>query len=283
MAERITVKKTYKLYVGGKFPRSESGQVVSFADRKGRPVAAYSKASRKDFRDAVLAAGAGQGKWSGATAYLRGQILYRAAEMLEGREAQFAEELQIQGVAKAASKRAVAAGIDRLVHYAGWTDKGGQLFSAVNPVASAHFCFTVPEPFGVVAILLGEGSTFLDMVEAGASVLAGGNAAILFSGPSLPLTASTLGEIWQTSDLPAGAMNILTGPLEEVVPHVASHRAVDGVLGVGLSAAMVKDIQEAGSDSLKRLRFIDKAAAAGSPYAIKDFLEFKTTWHPVGI
>jgi acyl-CoA reductase-like NAD-dependent aldehyde dehydrogenase len=283
MAERILVKKTYKLYIGGKFPRSESGATLAVEDRKGKTIASYCKASRKDFRDAVLAADSGAKAWKAATAYLRGQILYRAAEMLEGREAQFVEELQLHGLGKSAAKKEVQAAVDRLVYYAGWTDKVGQLFSSVNPVASPHFCFTVPEPTGVVAILLGEGTGFVDMAEAVGRVLSGGNSAILVSGNKYPLAALTMGEVWQTSDLPAGVLNILTAPVSELVPTVSSHRAVDGILGVGLDKEIEKSIQEAAADSLKRLRFEESKIVEGSPYGIADFLEMKTTWHPVGV
>lgn len=282
MGERLLVKKTYKMYLGGKFVRSESGQVAAFADRKGRPVAAFNRASRKDFREAVLAAGAGLQAWSGATGYLRGQILYRAAEMLEGRSSQFVEELQLQGSGKAAARKDVQAAVDRLVHYAGWADKIGQIFSAVNPVASPHFCFTCPEPTGIVAVLAGSGAGLTGLVEGACRVLAGGNAGILLAGDLCPLTACTLGEVWHTSDLPAGALNILTGPLEGLVPTVASHRGVDGILGLGLDPVMEKEIQEAAADSLKRLRFVPALPGSGSPYAVRDFLEMKTTWHPVG-
>lgn len=281
--DRISVKKTYKLYIGGKFPRSESGATLTVEDRKGNPVAAYCKASRKDFREAVLAADAGCKAWKKATPFLRGQILYRAAEMLEGRLAQFVEELQLQGCGKSTARKAVQAAVDRLVYYAGWTDKVTQLFSSVNPVASPHFCFTVPEPTGIIAIVMGEGAGFTDMTEAVGRVLAGGNSAIVVSGTRIPLTASTFGEIWQTSDLPAGVLNILTAPGAELAPTVASHRAVDGILGIGLDEVLEKSIQEAAADSLKRLRFEKSGAGEGSPYGIQDFLEMKTTWHPVGM
>jgi acyl-CoA reductase-like NAD-dependent aldehyde dehydrogenase len=281
--ERISVKKTYKMYVGGKFPRSESGQTGMFEDRNGKPLAAYCRASRKDFRDAVVAAAAGLKAWRGATAYLKGQILYRAAEMLEGRTAQFVEELQLQGMTKGAARKEVRQAVDRMVYYAGWTDKVGQLFSAVNPVASPHFCFTVPEPTGVVAVLAGEGTRFLAIVEGSCRLLTGGNAVVLVSGTGCPLSASSLGEVWHTSDLPAGCMNILTGSAVELAPTAASHRAVDGVLGLGLGIEVEKSIQQAAGDSLKRLKFERDAASSGSPYAIQDFLEMKTTWHPVGV
>ena len=283
MSERISVKKTYKLYVGGTFPRSESGQTLTFKDKKGKGVAAYCKSSRKDFRDAVLAAAAGLKGWKKANPYLRGQILYRAAEMLEGRSAQFVEELQQQGLGKSAARKDVQQAIDRMVYYAGWTDKVGQLFSAVNPVASPHFCFTVPEPTGVVAAMTGEGIGFAGIVEATCRLLAGGNAVILCGCPACPLSASSLGEVWHTSDLPAGALNILTGVTGELAEAAGSHRAVDGILGIGLEPSEETSLQQAAADSLKRLTFISKAPEHGSPYAIADFLEMKTTWHPVGL
>jgi len=283
MGERILVKKTYKLYVGGKFPRSESGQTFRVTDRKGEVMAACAKASKKDFRDAVLAAASGLSAWEKASGYLKGQILYRAAEMLQGREAQFVEELQAQGLGRASARREVAESIDRLVYYAGWTDKVGQLYSTVNPVATPHFCFTTPEPSGIIAILLDGEAGLLAMMEASCRILAGGNAAILMSGERFPMTASTLGEIWHTSDLPAGAMNILTGPLPDVLPTVAGHRHVDGILGVGLDEEACRLVQVAASDSLKRLRFEDSLNGPGTPEGIRDFLEMKTTWHPVAL
>ncbi|MEX0326985.1 MAG: aldehyde dehydrogenase family protein [Puniceicoccaceae bacterium] len=283
MADRILVKKTYKLYVGGKFPRSESGQTLTFTDKKGKLVAAYCKSSRKDFRDAVLAASAGLKAWKAATPYLRGQILYRAAEMLEGRSAQFVEELQLQGMGKSAARKDVQQSIDRMVYYAGWTDKVGQLFSAVNPVASSHFCFTVPEPTGVVAALVGDAVGLSGAVEAACRLLAGGNAVILCGCAACPLSASSLGEVWHTSDLPGGALNILTGIPADLAETAGSHRAIDGVLGIGLDPAVEKSLQEAAADSLKRLSFVAEAPKSGSPYAIADFLEMKTTWHPVGV
>jgi acyl-CoA reductase-like NAD-dependent aldehyde dehydrogenase len=283
MAERISVKKTYKLYVGGKFPRSESGATLTFEDKKGKAVAAYCKGSRKDFRDAVLAATSGHKVWKKASPYLKGQILYRAAEMLEGRSAQFVEELQLQGMSRSAARKDVQQAVDRMVYYAGWTDKVGQLFSAVNPVASPHFCFTVPESTGVIAALVGDGVGLAGAVEASCRLLAGGNSVILCGCPACPLTVSSLGEIWHTSDLPAGAMNILTGVTDELAETAGSHRAVDGILGLALGPAVEKSVQEAAADSLKRLRFIPASPKEGSPYAIADFLEMKTTWHPVGV
>lgn len=283
MAERISVKKTFKLYVGGKFPRSESGHTLTFKDKKGKAVAAYCKSSRKDFRDAVLAAAAGLKTWKKATPYLRGQILYRAAEMLEGRSSQFVEELQLQGMGKSAARKDVQQAIDRMVYYAGWTDKVWQLFSAVNPVASSHFCFTVPEPTGVIAALVGDGIGLSGIVELSCRLLAGGNAVILCGCPACPLSASSLGEVWHTSDLPGGALNILTGVTDELAETAGSHRAVDGVLGLGLDKSVEYSLQQAAADSLKRLKFLTESPREGSPYAIEDFLEMKTTWHPVGV
>ena len=203
--------------------------------------------------------------------------------MLEGRSAQFVEELQLQGMGKSAAKKDVQGAIDRMVYYAGWTDKVGQLFSAVNPVASPHFCFTVPEPTGVIAALVGEGIGLTGIVEATCRLLAGGNSVILGGCPACPLSASSLGEIWHTSDLPAGCLNILTGVPTDLAATASSHRAVDGVLGMALGSEVEKSIQEAAADSLKRLKFMEEVPKEGSPYAIEDFLEMKTTWHPVGL
>lgn len=283
MAERISVKKTYKLYIGGKFPRSESGQTLQAVDKKGAAVAAYCKASRKDFREAVVAAAPGLKAWKKATPYLRGQILYRAAEMLEGRSAQFVEELQLQGASKGVARKEVQATIDRLVYYAGWTDKVGPLFSSVNPVASPHFCFTVPECTGIVAVLAGRGVGLLGIVDACSRLLAGGNAVILAGCESVPLSASSLGEIWHTSDLPGGCVNILTGSAEALADTVATHRAVDGIIGLNLSSELEKSIQEKAADSLTRVKFEHASTDEGSPYAVQEFMEMKTTWHSVGI
>jgi len=282
MSERISVNKTYKLYIGGKFPRSESGQVVPYKDRKGRTVASYCRTSRKDFREAVIAAASGLASWRKASPYLRGQILYRAAEMLEGRTAQFVEELHCQGIGKSTARKEVQNAVDSMVYYAGWTDKVGQLFSSVNPVASQHFCFTVPEPTGVIAVLAGEGAGFSVIVDAICRLLAGGNVVLLAGCPDCPLSASSLAEVWHTSDLPAGCVNVLTGDAGELSQVAASHRAVDGVLAIGLSGEMEKFIQGLAADSLKRLKFVSSKPVAGSPYAILDFMEMKTTWHPVG-
>lgn len=283
MSERVSVKKTYKLYIGGKFPRSESGQVIPYTDKRGRTLASYCKSSRKDFRDAVVAAGIGLKSWGSASPYLRGQILYRAAEMLEGRSIQFVDELHCQGWGKSAARKEVQKAIDSMVYYAGWTDKIGQIFSAVNPVSSPHFCFTVPESTGVIAVVAGEGAGLAMIVEATCRLLAGGNAVLLTGCPDCPLSASSLAEVWHTSDLPAGAVNILTGKVGELIQTAASHRAVDGILAVGLSDEMEKLVQEAAADSLKRLKFVDSKPVDGSPYAILDFMEMKTTWHPIGV
>jgi acyl-CoA reductase-like NAD-dependent aldehyde dehydrogenase len=280
MAQRLTVNKTYKLFIGGKFPRSESGHTAMVMSKNGRPLAAYCKASRKDLRDAVALASGGQAKWSSQSPYLRGQILYRAAEMLEGGAAQVASALQWHGMSPLPARRAVEAAVDTLVHFAGWTDKFQQLSSSVNPVASPHFVFTVPEPCGVVAQIHAD-RDFEGLVSGMARLLCGGNACISIVGERLAIAASILGEIWHTSDLPAGAMAILTGEVRELAMAAATHRAVDGILGQSLDPEVEKQVQEAAADTVKRLSF--QSGGRTDPLeAVLAFQDLKTTWHPVG-
>lgn len=281
MAERLTVNKTYKLYIGGGFPRSESGHIERVMDKAGRPIACYCKASRKDLRDAVSAAGGGLAKWSKSTPYLRGQILYRAAEMLEGGSAQVLKALQWHGLSAAAARRSVEAATDSLVHFAGWADKFQQLSSSVNPVASPHFVFTVPEPCGVVVQVHAE-RDLATLVNGMARILCGGNACISIVSGGLAVAASILGEIWHTSDLPAGTMAILTGDAAELALAASSHRAVDGLLGQGLEPAVEKQVQEASSETVKRLSFSSGVGATDPLQDILAFQDMKTTWHPVG-
>ncbi|HEY7741284.1 MAG TPA: aldehyde dehydrogenase family protein, partial [Steroidobacteraceae bacterium] len=210
-AARVPVAKTYKLYVDGKFPRSESGRYFPLQRAKGPVIANVCRASRKDFRDAVVAARGALAAWAGSSPYLRGQVLYRAAEMLEGRSAQFTAELVLQGVAKARAAAEVTAAIDRLVYYAGWADKYQQVFSTVNPVASSHFNFSVLEPTGVVAIIAPEKSGLLGLVSNVAPAVAGGNTCVVLASQSLPLSAISFAEVLQASDFPAGVINVLTG------------------------------------------------------------------------
>jgi acyl-CoA reductase-like NAD-dependent aldehyde dehydrogenase len=284
-ATRIPVAKTYKLYVDGKFPRSESGRYYPIA-RGGRLIANVCRASRKDFRDAVVAARNALAGWSQASAYLRGQILYRAAEMLEGRSDQFVAELALQGVPRAQAAREVTASIERLVYYAGWADKYQQVFSSVNPVATSHFNFSVLEPTGVVAVLAPETSSLLGLVSNVAPVVTGGNTCVVLASHSRPLAAVSFGEVLQAGDFPAGVVNVLTGLREELAPQFASHMDVNAVVCCDLEAEMLRNVERAAADNIKRV--VNRAgrdwtaAGAQDPYLIRDTQEVKTTWHPVG-
>jgi acyl-CoA reductase-like NAD-dependent aldehyde dehydrogenase len=285
---RLAVAKTYKLFIGGKFVRGESGRVTAANDRSGTVVANYCRASRKDFRDAVTVARAAFGGWSKQSAYLRGQILYRAAEMLETRQSQLAEEIARLDGSREAPAEATNA-IDRLVHYAGWTDKYAQLFSAVNPVASSHFNFTMPEPTGVVVVVCPDESPLLAMISLVAPVILSGNAAIVLASETNPLPALTFAEIIATSDLPAGAINILAGSRAELAPHFASHMDVNAVVDASRDHSLGRELQAGGKFNLKRYARRDlsperwRTADAENPFWIVDTVEMKTAWHPIGV
>jgi acyl-CoA reductase-like NAD-dependent aldehyde dehydrogenase len=283
---RMPVAKTYKLYVDGKFPRSESGRYYPLQRNGGRLIANVCRASRKDFRDAVVAARNAFGAWSQASAYLRGQILYRAAEMLEGRSEQFVAELALQGVAKRDAAAEVTATIERLVYYAGWADKYQQVFSSVNPVSSSHFNFSVLEPTGVVAIIAPEASALLGVVSNVAPAVVGGNTCVVLASQSLPLAAISLSEVLHASDVPAGVINVLTGMREELTEQFASHMDVNAVVYCDSDAQAARRIQEAAADNIKRVVLrgaIDwNDEGAQNPYLIRDTQETKTTWHPIG-
>ncbi len=289
-ATRLDVKKTYKLYIGGKFPRSESGRYLPARSVNGTRLDNYAHASRKDFRDAVVAARAAVAGWSQASAYNRGQILYRAAEMLQNRASELVAEIsRSTEVNSARAKREVTLAVDRLVHFAGWTDKYSQVFGSVNPVASSHFNFTTPEPTGVVVILTPDEPSLLALVTLAASVILSGNAAVAIASERFPLPAITFTEILATSDLPGGVVNLLTGKRAELVPHIASHLDVNAVVdGTGI-AELGPPLQAGTAINLKRysnhsltLRdwFTPKAE---DPYWILDTIEFKTAWHPIGL
>jgi acyl-CoA reductase-like NAD-dependent aldehyde dehydrogenase len=284
---RVPVAKTYKLYIDGKFPRSESGRYYALTQGGGPVIANVCRGSRKDFRDAVVAARNAQAGWAGASAYLRGQVLYRAAEMLEGRATQFAEELVLQGSAKRQAEAEVTAAIDRLVYYAGWADKYQQVFSTVNPVATSHFNFSVLEPTGVVAIIAPEKSGLLGLVSNVAPAVAGGNTCVVLASRSLPLSAVSFAEVLHASDFPAGVINVLTGFREELIEPFASHMDVNAIVCADLDARGARRVQELAADNIKRVVLRggtdwDSAAAQG-PYAIGDTQETKTTWHPIGV
>jgi acyl-CoA reductase-like NAD-dependent aldehyde dehydrogenase len=284
---RIPVAKTYKLYIDGKFPRSESGRYYPLHDADGRLIADVCLSSRKDFRDAVVAARAALGGWSRASAYLRGQILYRIGEMLEGRREQFVAELVLQGTSRARARTEVTATVDRLVHYAGWCDKYQQLFSTVNPVSSAHFNFSVPEPMGVIAILAPQRSGLLGLVSNVAPAIAGGNSCVVLASQSLPLCALSFAEVLHAADVPGGVVNLLTGSREELAGQYASHMDVNAIVYCDGDADFRGQIEEQAAGNIKRaIARVDVKwanAAAQSPYLIADTQEIKTTWHPVGL
>jgi acyl-CoA reductase-like NAD-dependent aldehyde dehydrogenase len=285
--ERVPVAKTYKLYIDGKFPRSESGRYYPLQDGGNAVLANVCRASRKDFREAVVAARTALPGWSSASAYLRGQILYRTAEMLEGRSEQFVIELVQQGVTRAAAQAEVTASIERLVHYAGWADKYQQIFSAVNPVSTSHFNFSVLEPTGVVAIVAPESSGLLGFVSNVAPAVAGGNTCVVLASHSLPLSAMSFAEVLHASDFPVGVINVLTGLKDELTEQFASHMDVNAVIYCDGDKAAMRRIGELAADNIKRVILRPgvnwNAAAAQSPYFIGDTQEIKTTWHPIGV
>lgn len=281
MSTRVPVLKTYKLYIGGEFPRSESGRSYDYDDPRGRHIANVALASRKDFRNAVVAARAAFPKWAARSGYKRGQILYRIGEMLEGRRDQFVAELQQQGNGLAQARREVEQTIDRVVYFAGWADKFQQLFSTVNPVASSHFVFSVPEPTGVVAVIAPQTPALLGLVNLLMPVILGGNTAVALASEKQPLSAITFAEVLATSDLPAGVVNILTGSRQELLPHIAGHMDVNAIVYGGDHDGERKLIQEQASLNLKRV--VWPRTDPESPYAILDTQEIKTTWHPVGL
>ncbi|MGO4459323.1 aldehyde dehydrogenase family protein [Streptomyces sp. M-16] len=285
-AGRLSVFKTYKLYVGGKFPRSESGRVYEVTDSKGNWLANAPLSSRKDARDAVVAARKAFGGWSGATAYNRGQILYRVAEMLEGRREQFVREVgEAEGLSKSKAGAVVDAAIDRWVWYAGWTDKIGQIVGGANPVAGPFFNLSTPEPTGVVTVVAPQDSSFLGLVSVIAPVIATGNTVVVIASEKSPLPALSLGEVLATSDLPGGVVNILSGKAGEMGPHLASHQDVNAIDLAGADAALAKELEIAAADNLKRVlrpQPVDDWNADPGTARMTAFLETKTVWHPTG-
>lgn len=275
----MTIPKTYKLFIGGKFPRTESGRTLEVRGAGGELLAHASRASRKDFRNAVVAARIAQSGWARSSAYLKGQILYRIAEMLDGRSAQFLDELGAEGLQD--PKGDVATAIDLLVHYAGWSDKFQALFSNVNPVASPHFNFSVPEALGVIGVVAPSRGSLTGLVSAIAPVLVGGNASVTLVSGGL-CSAISFAEVLATSDVPAGVVNLLTGLQSELVPEFARHRDVNGLLLCSEEPELVKETELEAADNLKRVALKPDKALPASPYAILDFQEIKTTWHPVG-
>ncbi|MFD4567330.1 aldehyde dehydrogenase family protein [Streptomyces sp. NPDC058475] len=282
---RLSVFKTYKLYVGGKFPRSESGRVYEVTDSKGKWLANAPLSSRKDARDAVVAARKAFGGWSGATAYNRGQILYRIAEMLEGRKDQFVREVaDAEGLSKSKAAAVVDAAIDRWVWYAGWTDKIAQVVGGGNPVAGPFFNLSSPEPTGVVVVLAPQESSFLGLVSVIAPVIATGNTVIVIASERSPLPALSLGEVLATSDLPGGVVNVLSGRTAEIAAPLAAHQDVNAIDLAGADDVLAKELEIAAADNLKRVvrpQAVDYSETPGIE-RLTAFLETKTVWHPTG-
>ncbi len=281
---RLEVLKTYKIFIGGQFPRTESGRYYSPKGKNGEPLANMCLSSKKDHRNAVVAARKAFGSWSERAAFNRGQILYRIAEMLEGRKAQFIEELERQGSSTNIAKVEVELAIDRCVYYAGWCDKFQQVFSAVNPVASSHFNFTALEPMGVVGLIAPPSSSLIGLVSVILPVIAGGNTCVVLASEEKPLCAITFAEVLATSDLPGGVVNILTGSEKELVDSFHSHMDINAVLYAGESSEHKKKIEAGASCNIKRVvNYVQTFQKQGeeSPYFITDFQEQKTTWHPI--
>ena len=294
-SDRLPVLKTYKLYIGGQFPRTESGRSYLVSSADGDPLANACRASRKDLRDAVRVARAASGPWAARTAMNRGQILYRVAELMEGRFDQFTNEVAVaEGLDAKEARAVVGRAIDRWVWYAGWSDKIAQVLGSSNPVGAPYFNFTIPEPTGVIGVVAPERSSLLGLVSRLAPVLAGGNVAVVLASESRPLPVITLSEVLATSDVPGGVVNILTGHRSELVPVLAAHVDVDGVDGWGIPDDLRVAAEEAAADSVKRLSRRPKGVsdarfdwlddrASERPEWIAAFLEMKTVWHPIGV
>jgi acyl-CoA reductase-like NAD-dependent aldehyde dehydrogenase len=287
-ANRITVAKTYKLYIGGAFPRSESGRSYPVTDPKGKFLANAAQASRKDARDAVSAARKAFPKWSGATAYNRGQVLYRVAELMEGRREQFVGEVATsEGIQEKRAQSLVDAAIDRWVWYAGWTDKIATVLGAANPVAGPYFSFTVPEPTGVVAVFAPQESSLLGLISVLAPVLASGNTAVVVTSKDRPLPSITLSEVLATSDVPGGVVNILTGSAVELAPWLASHADVNALDLTGAPTILRAELEKAAAGTVKRVL---RAPSEEQDWTkqpdisrLRAYLEAKTVWHPMGV
>ncbi|HHG86618.1 MAG TPA: aldehyde dehydrogenase family protein [Bacteroidetes bacterium] len=284
---RLNVLKTYKMYIGGKFPRTESGRFDTLKNSEGEMLANICRGSRKDFRNAVQVARKAQSSWAANAALLRGQILYRIAEMLEGRRAQFVEELKVQGLSPSQATQEVDAAIDRMVYYAGWCDKYQQVFSAVNPVASSHFNFSIQEPTGIVSVFAPEENGLLGLVSVIAPIIAGGNTCVVLASSKFPMTAITFAEVLNSSDVPSGVVNLITGRRDELMEHFSTHMDVNAMVFAGQDQAQITQMQQNSVHNIKRI-VLNKttdwfADTAQSPYRILETQEVKTTWHPIGV
>jgi acyl-CoA reductase-like NAD-dependent aldehyde dehydrogenase len=283
---RIAIPKTYKLFIGGKFPRTESGRYFKIQTKKGIMAANICLASRKDFKGAVISARKSLKNWSGLYAYTRGLIIYRIAEILEGRRSQFIEEMVIQGYSLQKAKLEVDMALDRIIYYAGWADKYQQIFSSVNPVSSSHFNFSVCEPTGVIAAIAPENFGFVGLVSTIIPLIAGGNTVIVLAPEKASMSSITLGEIINTSDVPAGVVNILTGKVKELMTHFATHMDVNAIFYGGNDTGIISEIQKGATSNLKRVLTYPhinwEDPKSQDPYYIMDAQEIKTIWHPVG-
>jgi acyl-CoA reductase-like NAD-dependent aldehyde dehydrogenase len=277
MNDRLEVRKTYKLYIGGDFPRSESGRSYEVHGHDGAFLANAVRASRKDLRDAVVAARKALGGWSGITAYNRGQVLYRIAEIMESRRSEF--EMEVRRAEGDSASGQVDAAIDTWVWYAGWPDKIAQVAGNLNPVAGPYFNITAPEPTGIVGIVAPESPSLAGLVERLAPALAGGNTVVLLASEKYPLASIALAEALATSDVPGGAVNILTGLHQELVPVLASHLDVDAIDVTGVAEADVAEVEVAGAENVKR---VVRSSGKRSPYEVTALMEYKTVWHPKG-
>ena len=281
---RIEVLKTYKIFIGGKFPRTESGRFFPLKNKDGDLLANICLSSRKDFRNAVVPARNTQKGWENTTALNKGQILYRIAEILEGRKLQFIEELMMTGSSKSQAKNEVELSIDRLIYYAGWSDKFQQIFSSVNPVASNHFNFSVPQAMGVISVIAPNEFSLLGLVSIVAPIIVGGNTCIVLSSEKNPMVSISFAEVLNTSDVPHGVVNILTGERKELINHFASHKDVNAIIYCGDNNEEIKEIERVSVENLKRVKIYKRKKwddkISQSPYFIEKCQEIKTIWHP---
>jgi len=287
---RLSVRKTYKLYINGEFPRTESGRFYPVRTKGGDLLANACRGSRKDLRNAVQAARKAFPGWSGKTSYNRGQILYRIAEVVEARAGELADELRRQGSPAAEARKEVDRVIDRWVYYAGWSDKYPQVFGSVNPVAGPYYNFTVPEPTGVVGVVAPEEPSLLGLVSRIAPAIVGGNTVVAITSESHPLAAITMGEVFENSDVTPGVVNLISGLKSELVPWMAAHMDVNAIDATGVADEAIAGVQKTAAENVKRFVRFDAAEIgwtderrSQSPYAIFEFQEMKTVWHPIGM
>jgi len=284
---RINVLKTYKIFIGGQFPRTESGRFFPLKNKNGDLVANICLSSRKDFRNAVVCARNSQKKWENTTSLNKGQILYRIAEILEGRKLQFEKELMLTGLSKIAAKKEVEQSIDRLIYYAGWSDKFQQIFSSVNPVGSNHFNFSVPQAAGVVSIIAPKEFPLLGLISIIAPIIVGGNSCVVLSSEKNPMVSISFAEVLNTSDVPHGVVNILTGKRKELISHFASHMDVNSIIYCGYDNKEINEIEKLSVENLKRVTIYKQKNWSDqknqSPYFIEKCQETKTTWHPTEV